>query len=71
MHPCLSEWPSDMFYEGTLQNGITEGERAMTQVTTYTYLSYSIEYSMHTYDRNMLMHLYVYTGMKASGWRGC
>jgi superfamily I DNA and/or RNA helicase len=32
MHPCLSEWPSDMFYEGTLQNGITEGERAMTQV---------------------------------------
>ncbi|CAM9439699.1 unnamed protein product, partial [Pylaiella littoralis] len=32
MHPCLSEWPSNMFYEGTLQNGVTEGERVMDQV---------------------------------------
>ncbi len=32
MHPCLSEWPSDMFYEGTLQNGVTEGQRTMTKV---------------------------------------
>lgn len=32
MHPCLSVWPSEMFYEGTLQNGITEGERSMDQV---------------------------------------
>ncbi len=33
MHPCLSEWPSNMFYEGTLQNGVTEGERVMDQVS--------------------------------------
>ncbi|CAM9092624.1 unnamed protein product [Ascophyllum nodosum] len=32
MHPCLSEWPSNMFYEGTLQNGVTEGERILHQV---------------------------------------
>ena len=23
MHPCLSEFPSNTFYEGTLQNGVT------------------------------------------------
>ena len=28
MHPCLSEFPSNAFYEGTLQNGVTEAERA-------------------------------------------
>jgi len=28
MHPCLSKFPSNMFYEGTLQNGVTEEERA-------------------------------------------
>jgi len=28
MHPCLSEFPSNTFYEGTLQNGITAAERA-------------------------------------------
>lgn len=27
MHPCLSEFPSNTFYEGTLQNGITTHER--------------------------------------------
>jgi hypothetical protein len=27
MHPCLSEFPSDTFYEGTLQNGVTTHER--------------------------------------------
>ncbi|GAA5960581.1 hypothetical protein JCM8115_003232 [Rhodotorula mucilaginosa] len=27
MHPCLSEFPSNMFYEGTLQNGVTAPER--------------------------------------------
>mmetsp|Transcript_9231 Transcript_9231/g.27028 ORF Transcript_9231/g.27028 Transcript_9231/m.27028 type:complete len:763 (-) Transcript_9231:654-2942(-) len=27
MHPCLSEFPSDMFYEGSLQNGVTEAQR--------------------------------------------
>ncbi|KAK8622011.1 hypothetical protein V6N13_097639 [Hibiscus sabdariffa] len=27
MHPCLSEFPSNIFYEGTLQNGVTINER--------------------------------------------
>mmetsp|Transcript_4499 Transcript_4499/g.6958 ORF Transcript_4499/g.6958 Transcript_4499/m.6958 type:complete len:1165 (+) Transcript_4499:182-3676(+) len=27
MHPCLSEFPSNTFYEGTLQNGVTVVER--------------------------------------------
>ena len=27
MHPCLSEFPSNMFYEGSLQNGVTVVER--------------------------------------------
>ncbi|KAL7005337.1 ATP-dependent RNA helicase [Cystobasidiomycetes sp. EMM_F5] len=32
MHPCLSEFPSNMFYEGTLQNGITAPERIRKNV---------------------------------------
>eukprot|EP01059_Diplonema_ambulator_P007790 TRINITY_DN17287_c0_g2_i1.p1 TRINITY_DN17287_c0_g2~~TRINITY_DN17287_c0_g2_i1.p1 ORF type:complete len:1029 (+),score=340.21 TRINITY_DN17287_c0_g2_i1:228-3089(+) len=28
MHPCLSEFPSNTFYEGTLQNGVTQIDRA-------------------------------------------
>eukprot|EP00659_Diplonema_papillatum_P018766 gene18766-28974_t len=27
MHPCLSEFPSNTFYEGTLQNGVTQIDR--------------------------------------------
>lgn len=27
MHPALSEFPSNVFYEGSLQNGVTAGER--------------------------------------------
>lgn len=27
MHPALSEWPSNKFYEGSLQNGVTAAER--------------------------------------------
>jgi regulator of nonsense transcripts 1 len=27
MHPCLSEFPSNTFYEGALQNGVTDAER--------------------------------------------
>ncbi len=27
MHPCLSEFPSNMFYEGALQNGVSDIER--------------------------------------------
>lgn len=29
MHPCLSEFPSNMFYEGTLQNGVSDHERLL------------------------------------------
>ena len=29
MHPCLSEFPSNMFYEGTLQNGTGVGDRQL------------------------------------------
>jgi regulator of nonsense transcripts 1 len=32
MHPCLSEFPSNMFYEGTLQNGVTAPERIRKNV---------------------------------------
>ncbi|KAH8918063.1 P-loop containing nucleoside triphosphate hydrolase protein [Atractiella rhizophila] len=32
MHPCLSEFPSNMFYEGTLQNGVTAPERLKKNV---------------------------------------
>lgn len=27
MHPCLSEFPSNTFYEGALQNGLGVGDR--------------------------------------------
>ena len=26
MHPALSEFPSNLFYDGTLQNGVTVGK---------------------------------------------
>eukprot|EP01025_Chloroclados_australasicus_P031642 TRINITY_DN3197_c1_g1_i1.p1 TRINITY_DN3197_c1_g1~~TRINITY_DN3197_c1_g1_i1.p1 ORF type:complete len:1086 (-),score=127.84 TRINITY_DN3197_c1_g1_i1:961-3822(-) len=29
MHPCLSEFPSNTFYEGSLQNGVTVAERSV------------------------------------------
>ncbi|KAK7203443.1 regulator-nonsense transcripts 1 [Myxozyma melibiosi] len=32
MHPCLSEFPSNMFYEGCLQNGVTTHERIRREV---------------------------------------
>ncbi|KAK4162588.1 regulator of nonsense transcripts 1 [Cladorrhinum sp. PSN259] len=32
MHPCLSEFPSNMFYEGSLQNGVTIAERLRKDV---------------------------------------
>lgn len=32
MHPCLSEFPSNMFYEGSLQNGITMHQRIRKDV---------------------------------------
>lgn len=32
MHPCLSEFPSNMFYEGSLQNGVTVEQRKRNDV---------------------------------------
>jgi len=32
MHPGLSEFPSNTFYEGSLQNGVTEEERVLNGV---------------------------------------
>jgi regulator of nonsense transcripts 1 len=32
MHPCLSSFPSNMFYEGDLQNGVTNQERIRKSV---------------------------------------
>jgi regulator of nonsense transcripts 1 len=32
MHPCLSEFPSNTFYDGALQNGVTEAERVHPHV---------------------------------------
>ena len=32
MHPCLSEFPSNMFYDGTLQNGITHESRTRKEL---------------------------------------
>jgi len=32
MHPCLSEFPSNMFYEGQLQNGVTIEQRLRKDV---------------------------------------
>ncbi|KAK9479226.1 P-loop containing nucleoside triphosphate hydrolase protein [Lipomyces japonicus] len=32
MHPCLSEFPSNMYYEGSLQNGVTMQERIRKDV---------------------------------------
>ena len=33
MHPCLSEFPSNAFYEGALQNGVTQAERVLPGVS--------------------------------------
>ncbi|KAJ2043293.1 ATP-dependent RNA helicase [Coemansia sp. S16] len=32
MHPCLSEFPSNFFYEGSLQNGVTSQERTRSDI---------------------------------------
>lgn len=32
MHPALSQFPSDIFYDGTLQNGVTMAERGPNNI---------------------------------------
>jgi regulator of nonsense transcripts 1 len=36
MHPALSEFPSNMFYEGSLQNGVTEDDRQLLNLPEFT-----------------------------------
>ena len=36
MHPALSEFPSNMFYEGSLQNGVTEADRQLLTQPGYS-----------------------------------
>ena len=36
MHPSLSEFPSNMFYEGSLQNGVTESDRQLMTLPSFT-----------------------------------
>jgi len=36
MHPSLSEFPSNMFYEGSLQNGVTEDDRQLLTTPGFT-----------------------------------
>jgi regulator of nonsense transcripts 1 len=36
MHPALSEFPSNMFYEGSLQNGVTEADRQLLNLPGFT-----------------------------------
>jgi len=36
MHPSLSEFPSNMFYEGSLQNGVTESDRQLLNMPEYS-----------------------------------
>jgi regulator of nonsense transcripts 1 len=35
MHPALSEFPSNMFYEGSLQNGVTEADRQLLNMPEF------------------------------------
>ncbi|GKY90300.1 ATP-dependent helicase NAM7 [Mayamaea pseudoterrestris] len=35
MHPALSEFPSNMFYEGSLQNGVTEADRQLMDLPDF------------------------------------
>jgi regulator of nonsense transcripts 1 len=32
MHPCLSQFPSNMFYDGSLQNGVTASQRTRRDI---------------------------------------
>ena len=34
MHPALSEFPSNLFYDGTLQNGVTVGKMRLYSLNT-------------------------------------
>lgn len=46
MHPAMSEFPSNMFYEGTLQNGVTTQER----------LRRSVDFPWPVHDAPIMFH---------------
>ncbi|MDP2438814.1 MAG: DEAD/DEAH box helicase, partial [archaeon] len=48
MHPSLSEFPSNTFYEGTLQNGVTSSDRVHRTLTDFPWPS--IEAPMFFYN---------------------
>jgi hypothetical protein len=41
MHPELSKFPSNFFYEGSLQNGVSGDERRLTVVSGQSLSSFS------------------------------
>eukprot|EP00897_Mesotaenium_endlicherianum_P000723 jgi/Mesen1/10651/ME000009S10446 len=51
MHPCLSDFPSNAFYEGTLQNGIAETER----------LQPGVDFPWPVPSKPMFFHVQVHT----------
>ncbi len=40
MHPALSDFPSNMFYDGMLQNGVSSLDRLMPQVRVSSFVSF-------------------------------
>ncbi|GIL94261.1 hypothetical protein Vretimale_509 [Volvox reticuliferus] len=49
MHPCLSEFPSNTFYEGTLQNGTGMGERRLA----------GVDFPWHNPDKPMMFWVHL------------
>ena len=47
MHPALSEFPSSVFYDGTLQNAVSAGERKMSKYI-YIYTAHTLYIHMYT-----------------------
>lgn len=43
MHPALSEFPSNLFYDGTLQNGVTVGRPNKIVLIPLVYSFYQID----------------------------
>lgn len=40
MHPALSAFPSNVFYEGSLQNGVTEGRQLIIMLINMIYTNF-------------------------------
>ena len=73
MHPCLSEFPSNTFYEGTLQNGTGVGDRqvrvpggARICLQGHTACSFTVELHHDHLLCAELMHCYAHLWPAAS-----